>query len=127
MMETILDGPVPSEQHQTLHSDSEPTTSICAAQLHVDLEVTPSLGRPQVSNGNPFSEAQFKTLKYHPDLPGRFEDVAVATTFCRSWFPWSNIEHRHAGIAMLTPHDVDHGRARRVLKQCERTLRLAWT
>ena len=92
-----------------------------------DLEVTPSLGRPQVSNGNPFSEAQFKTLKCHPDFPGRFEDVAVARTFCCSWFPWSNIEHRHAGIAMLTPHDVGQGRARRVLKQCERTLRLAWT
>ena len=101
-------------------------TSKCTAQLLADLGVTRSLSRPQVSDDNPFSEAQFRTLKYHPGLPGRFDNVAVATTFCRSFFPWYNTEHRHAGIAMLTPHDVHHGRARRVLEQRERTLRLAW-
>ena len=55
---------------------------------------------------NPFSEAQFKTLKYHPGFPGRFEDITAAIAFCRSFFPWYNTEHRHAGIAMLTPDDV---------------------
>ena len=59
-------------------------TSRCTAQLLAGLGVTRSLSRPQVSDDNPFSEAQFKTLKYHPGFPGRFEDVAVATTFCRS-------------------------------------------
>ena len=103
-----------------------PMTSRCTAQLLADLGVTRSLSRPQVSDDNPFSEAQFKTLKYHPGFPGRFDNVAVVTTFCRSFFPWYNTEHRHAGIAMLTPHDVHHGRARRVLEQRERTLRLAW-
>ena len=114
-------------QMLTLHSDrGAPMTSKCTAQLLADLGVTRSLSRPQVSDDNPFSEAQFKTLKYHPGFPGRFEDVAVATACCRSFFPWYNTEHRHAGIAMLTPQDVHYGRARRVLEQRERTLRLAW-
>ena len=114
-------------QMLTLHSDrGAPMTSKCTAQLLADLGVTRSLSRPQVSDDNPFSEAQFKTLKYHPSFPRRFEDVAVATGFCRSFFPWYNTEHRHAGIAMLTPQDVHYGRAQQVLEQRERTLRLAW-
>ena len=102
-------------------------TSKWTAQLLTDLGVTCSLSRPQVSDDNPFSEAQFKTLKYHPAFPGRFADIAAATAFCRSFFPWYNTEHRHAGIATLTPDDVHHGRAARILKQRERTLRLAWS
>ena len=82
------------------------------AQLLADLGVTRSLSRPQVSDDNPFSEAQFKTLKYHPGFPGRFEDITAAIAFCRSFFPWYNTEHRHAGIAMLTPDDVHHHRHR---------------
>ena len=57
--------------------------------------VTRSLSRPQVSDDNPFSEAQFKTLKYHPSFPGRFGDQGQAKTFCRSFFRWYNAEHRH--------------------------------
>ena len=87
--------------------------------------MTRSLSRPQVSDDNPFSEAQFKTLKYHPGFPGRFDDLAATIVFCRSFFPWYNTEHRHAGIAMLTPHDVHYGRASQVLEKRERTLRLA--
>ena len=96
-------------------------TSMCTAQLLADLGVTRSLSRPQVSDDNPFSEAQFKTLKYHLGIPGRFDDIAATTAFCRSFFPWYNTEHRHAGNAMLTPHDVHYGRAPRVLEQRERT------
>ena len=96
----------------TLHSDrGAPMTSKCTAHLLADLGVTRSLSRPQVSDDNPFSEAQFKTLKYHPGFPGRFEDITAAIAFCRSFFPWYNTEHRHAGIAMLTPDDVHHHRA----------------
>ena len=47
--------------------------------------------------------AQFKTLKYHPSFPGRFEDQGQAKMFCRSFFRWYNAEHRHGGISMLTP------------------------
>ena len=95
----------------TLHSDrGAPMTSKCTAQLLADLGVTRSLSRPQVSDDNPFSEAQFKTLKYHPGFPGRFHDITAAIAFCRTFFPWYNTEHRHGGIAMLTPDDVHHNR-----------------
>ena len=91
----------------TLHSDrGAPMTSQCTAQLLADLGVTRSLSRPQVSDDNPFSEAQFKTLKYHPSFPGRFGDQGQAKTFCRSFFRWYNAEHRHGGISMLTPEQV---------------------
>ena len=95
----------------TLHSDrGAPMTSKCTAQLLADLGVTRSLSRPQVSDDNPFSEAQFKTLKYHPGFPGRFHDITTAIAFCRTFFPWYNTEHRHGGIAMLTLDDVHHNR-----------------
>ena len=102
----------------TLHSDrGAPMTSKCTAQLLADLGVTRSLSRPQVSDDNPFSEAQFKTLKYHPGFPGRFHDITAAIAFCRTFFPWYNTEHRHGGIAMLTPDDVHHNRTQSVLEQ----------
>ena len=70
-----------------------------------------------MSDDNPFSEAQFKTLKYHPGFPGRFRGIDHATAYCRSFFPWYNTEHRHGGISMLTPHDVHHGRAQAMIEQ----------
>ena len=124
--QTCLDQGI-EPQMLTLHSDrGAPMTSKCTAQLLADLGVTRSLSRPQVSDDNPFSEAQFKTLKYHPGFPGRFDDIAATIAFCRSFFPWYNTEHRHAWIAMLTPQDVHYGRAQQVLEQRERTLGLAW-
>ncbi len=111
----------------TLHSDrGAPMTSKCTAQLLADLGVTRSLSRPQVSDDNPFSEAQFKTLKYHPGFPSRFLGSEHATGYCRSFFPWYNTEHRHGGLSMLTPDDVHHGRAQAVLAQRQRTLEAAW-
>ena len=110
----------------TLHSDrGSPMTSKCTAQLLADLGVTRSLSRPQVSDDNPFSEAQFKTLKYHPGFPGRFEGIDHATGYCRSFFPWYNTEHRHGGIAMLTPDVVHHGRAIEAIAQRQRILEAA--
>ncbi len=112
----------------TLHSDrGAPMTSKCTAQLLADLGITRSLSRPRVSDDNPFSEAHFKTVKYYPNFPGRFADIGAAIDFCRSFFPWYNHEHRHGGIAMLTPADVHHDRARDVLAQRERTLQQAWS
>jgi len=111
----------------TLHSDrGSPMTSKCTAQLLADLGVTRSLSRPQVSDDNPFSEAQFKTLKYHPGFPGRFNGIDHATRYCRSFIPWYNTEHRHGGISMLTPHDVHYGRAPERLAQRQRILDAAW-
>ena len=91
------------------------------AQLLADLGVTRSLSRPQVSDDNPFSEAQFKTLKYHPSFPGRF--VRAKPTFCRSFFRWYNAEHRHGGISMLTPEQVHFGNADQVIAGRKSVLR----
>ena len=111
----------------TLHSDrGSPVTGKCTAQLLADLGVTRSLSRPRVSDDNPFSEANFKTLKYHPGFPGRFADIHAATGFCRTFFRWYNGEHRHGGIAMLAPADVHYGRAEAMIAQRERTLQQAW-
>ncbi len=111
----------------TLHSDrGAPMTSQCTAQLLADLGVTRSLSRPQVSDDNPFSEAQFKTLKYHPSFPGRFNDQAQAKNFCRSFFRWYNAEHRHGGISMLTPEQVHFGHADQVIAKRQVVLREAW-
>ena len=111
----------------TLHSDrGAPMTSQCTAQLLADLGVTRSLSRPQVSDDNPFSEAQFKTLKYHPSFPGRFGDQTQAKTSCRSFFRWYNAEHRHGGISMLTPEQVHFGQADQVIARRKAVLREAW-
>ena len=107
-------GVEPDQLH--LHSDrGAPMTAKCTAQLLADLGVTRSLSRPQVSDDNPFSEAQFKTLKYAPGFPVRFGSFDHAREHCRAFFPWYNTEHRHSGIAMLTPQTVHQGRVDEVL------------
>ena len=70
--------------------------------------------------------AQFKTLKYHPSFPGRFDDQGQAKNFCRSFFPWYNAEHRHGGISMLTPEQVHFGLADEIIARREAVLRAAW-
>jgi len=107
----------------TLHSDrGSPMTAKCTAQLLADLGVTQSLSRPRVCDDNPFSEAQFKTLKYHPGFPSRFGGQEAAHAYCRTFFPWYNTEHRHGGIALLTPEDVHFGRAAEVLGRRQNAL-----
>ena len=78
-------------------------TSKPVAFLLADLGVTQSHSRPHVSNDNPFSEAQFKTLKYRPDFPGRFGSIEDARQHCQAFFPWYNEEHRHTGLGLHTP------------------------
>jgi putative transposase len=110
-----------------LHSDrGVPMTAKTTAQLLADMGVNRSLSRPHVSDDNPFSEAQFKTLKYHPSFPGRFGVIEDATAFCRSLFRWYNTEHRHAGIAMLTPEVVHYGQADEVLARRRAVLEAAY-
>ena len=89
-------------------------TSKPVAYLLADLGITKSHSRPHVSDDNPFSEAQFKTLKYHPGFPPRFGSIEDARTFCRSFFGWYNTEHRHSGIGLLTPEVVHRGRGEEV-------------
>jgi putative transposase len=86
-------------------------TSKSLALLYADLGVTKTHSRPSVSDDNPFSEAQFKTLKYRPDFPERFGSLEDARAHCRAFFEWYNREHCHSGIGMLTPYDLHHGLA----------------
>ena len=93
----------------TVHADrGSSMTSKAVALLLSDLGVIKSHSRPYVSDDNPFSESQFKTLKYRPQFPDRFGSIQDARAFCQSFFPWYNTEHRHSGIGLLTPHDVHH-------------------
>jgi putative transposase len=96
----------------TIHADRGPAmTSKPVALLLADLGVNKTHARPHVSNDNPFSEAQFKTLKYCPTFPARFGSIQDARAHCYVFFPWYNTEHHHVGLGLLTPADVHHGRA----------------
>jgi putative transposase len=86
-------------------------TSKPVAFLLADLGVTKTHARPHVSNDNPFSEAQSKTLKYRPAFPARFGSIQDARAHYHGFFRWYNTEHHHAGLGLLTPADVHHGRA----------------
>ena len=86
------------------------------ALLLADLGIGKSHYRPHVSDDNPYSEAQFKTLKYRPGFPERFGSIEDARAFCADFFAWYNTCHRHSGIAMFTPADVHHGRTDRLLE-----------
>src|SRR5207344_1001917 len=88
--------------------------------------ITRTHSRPHVSNDNPFSEAQFKTLKYRPDFPDRFESQAAARAFCHPFFTWYNAEHRHTGLGLLTPALVHYGQAEGVRTQRSRVLAAAY-
>ena len=111
----------------TIHADGGPSmTSKTLAQFYADLGVTKSRSRPHVSNDNPFSEAQFKTLKYGPGFPPFFGSIEQAREFCRAFFPWYNQQHRHSGLALLTPSDVHHGRVEERTSARRTVLRNAW-
>jgi putative transposase len=96
----------------SLHADrGSSMTSKPVALLLADLGVTQSHSRPHVSNDNPYSEAQFKTLKYRPAFPARFPSVEAARAHCQEFFRWYNNEHRHGGLGLHTAADVHHGQA----------------
>lgn len=98
--------------HLTLHADrGGPMTSKPLAFLLADLGVTKTHNRPHTSNDNPYSEAHFKTLKYRPTFPAFFDSMEEARAFCREFFDWYNLEHRHSGIGLMTPAVVHFGRA----------------
>jgi putative transposase len=96
----------------TIHADrGSSMTSKPVAFLLSDLGVTKTHSRPYTSTDNPYSEAQFKTLKYRPGFPVRFDSIEHARAFCREFFGWYNHEHRHSGIGLMTPATVHHGHA----------------
>ena len=111
----------------TIHSDRGPSmTSKPVALLLADLGVMKSLSRPHVSNDNPFSESQFKTLKYRPEFPERFGCVQDARGVSADLLNWYNREHRHSGIGYLTPYEVHYGLAKARLAQREDVLKKAY-
>jgi len=111
----------------TIHSDRGPSMkSQQVSDLLIDLGILKSHGRPKVSDDNPFSESQFKTLKYRPEFPDRFGAIEDAQTFCRSFFDWYNNHHRHSGIAMLTPETRHYGKADQIIKKRSETLEMAF-
>lgn len=111
----------------TIHADRGGSmTSKSVAQLLADLGVTKTHSRPHVSNDNPFSESQFKTLKYRPDYPGRFGCPPDARGWAAEFFDWYNYEHHHSALGLLTPADVHFGRAPAVLQQRQQVLAAAY-
>lgn len=109
--ETIAKQNIERDQ-LTIHADrGSSMKSRPVAFLMADLGVTKSHSRPHTSNDNPYSEAGFKTMKYRPNFPDRFGSLQDAREFCRGFFDWYNTQHRHSGIAMMTPEQVHYGRA----------------
>jgi putative transposase len=111
----------------TIHADrGSSMASKPVAFLLADLGVTKSHSRPHCSNDNPFSEAQFKTLKYRPDFPDQFGSLEDARAFCGTFYRWYNHDHRHSGIGMHTPFDIHHGHATAVREARADTLNAAY-
>jgi putative transposase len=111
----------------TVHADrGSSMTSKPVAFLLADLGVARSHNRPYTSTDNPYSEAQFKTLKYRPGFPARFDSIEHARAFCRSFFDYYNHRHRHSGIGLMTPATVHHGRAEAVHADRARVLDAAY-
>jgi putative transposase len=111
----------------TIHADrGSSMTSKPVAFLMADLGITKSHSRPHVSNDNPYSESQFKTMKYRPEFPDRFGSIEDARSFCQNFFTWYNAEHYHSGICFLTPADVHYGHSEQIIKERQAVLNAAY-
>jgi len=111
----------------TLHSDrGSAMVSKTVAQLLIDLGVAKSHSRPYTANDNPYSEAQFKTMKYRPGYPDRFGSPDDARSWARDFFHWYNHEHHHTGLGLMTPATVHHGRVDAVYAQRQQVLQAAY-
>ena len=111
----------------TIHADrGSSMTSKPVAFLLADLGVTKTHSRPHTSNDNPYSEAQFKTLKYRPDYPERFGSQQDARRWAKDFFDWYDYEHHHTALGLLTPADVHYGRAQTLTQQRQQVLQAAY-
>lgn len=114
--ETCMKQHIPLGQ-LTLHADrGSAMTAKPLALLLADLGVTKSHSRPRISNDNPYSEAQFKTMKYRPDYPAFFDSQLAARAWAQCFFPWYNHQHKHSALLLLTPASVHYGHADAVLR-----------
>jgi len=110
----------------TVHADrGSSMTSKPVALLLCDLGVLKTHSRPYTSTDNPYSEAQFRTLKYRPGFPERFDSIEHARAFCRVFFDWYNHQHHHSGIGLMTPAAVHHGHAQALHAERQRILAAA--
>lgn len=110
-----------------LHADNGgPMRAKSLALLLDDLGVSASHSRPHTSDDNPFSEAQFKTLKYHPGYPDRFGSIQDARAWARPFFDWYNQEHYHTGLKLFTPASVHHGQAQAICQQRQAVMTAAY-
>ena len=124
--QTCLKQGIQAEQ-LTLHADrGSPMIARSLALLLADLGVTKTHSRPHVSDDNPYSEAQFKTLKYRPDYPERFGCQIDARAWSRDFFDWYNHEHHHSALGLLTPADVHYGRAEEIIHRRQQVLHAAY-
>lgn len=115
------------EGQLTIHADrGSSMRSKPVAFLLADLGVTKTHSRPYVSDDNPYSESQFRTMKYRPDFPDRFGCIQDSRAFCQQFFQWYNHEHRHSGIGLLSPAMVHFGEAQAVLSRRQVVLDAAY-
>lgn len=111
----------------TLHADNgSPMTGRPLSQMLLDLGITRSHSRPHTSDDNPFSEAQFKTMKYRPDYPDRFDSIEAARQWARVFFAWYNDDHYHSGLNLMTPASVHCGQADAVQQQRQSVMAAAF-
>lgn len=114
-------------QQLTIHADRGATmVAKPLAALLADLGVSESHSRPHVSNDNPFSEAQFRTMKYQPTYPKRFGSQADARGWAQAFFPWYNFEHHHSSLGLMTPAAVHYGQAAQLWQQRQVVLQQAY-
>ena len=124
--ETISKHQVPAGQLNIHAGRGKVMTSKPVAFLMADLGVTKTHSRPYVSDDNPYSESQFRTLKYRPEFPDRFGCIQDSRAFCQQFFQWYNEEHRHSGIGLLTPAMVHFGDTQAVLARRQVVLDVAY-
>jgi putative transposase len=111
----------------TIHADrGSSMRSKPVAFLLADLSITKTHSRPYTSNDNPYSESQFRTMKYRPQFPDRFGCLQDSHAFCQRFFPWYNDDHRHSGIGMLTPAMVHFGQAPAIREKRQTVLDAAY-
>src|SRR2546423_306729 len=126
LAETIRKQNVAADQ-LTIHADRGTSmASKPVALLLADLGVTKSHSRPHCSNDTPYSEAQFKTLKYRPEFPARFGSIEDGRAFCPRFIRWYNLQHRHSGLGFHTPAAVHFSHAEGIQVERARVLQAAY-
>jgi putative transposase len=124
--ETCSRHKIPRGQLTTHADNGAAMKAKTLGDLFEKLAVTESHSRPSVSNDNPYSESQFKTLKYCPQFPGRFGSFEDAHAFCQEFFDWYNGKHFHSGICWLTPGSVHEGRGQQILNNRHAVINAAY-